>query len=577
MDATALSPSVAPGPERHARFEPSPPRPWLRYYPEGVPSEIDPSKYSSLVDLLDRCTARYADRPAFSNMGVTLSYRTLADKSRAFAAFLQHEWDLRQGDRIAVMIPNLLQYPVAAFGALRAGLTLVNTNPLYTGRELQHQLVDSGASVIVILENYAHVLAQVLGHTPIKHVIVTKIGDMLPQPRAFIVNAVVAHVKRLVPPFNISHAVGFRDALKRGARWHPHAVALGHDDIAILQYTGGTTGASKGAMLSHGNIVANVLQGAACHGAVIGDQGEIVITALPLYHIFAFTINCLSFMELGGLNHLITDPRNLKGFVAELRKLRFSCMTGVNTLFIHLMNTPGFADLDFSTLKLTVGGGMAVQRPVAERWQALTGRPILEGYGLTECSPLVCCNPLDAREYSGSAGIPVPSTECSIRDEEGRAVAQGTSGELWIRGPQVMKGYWHRPEETAKVLGPDGWLRTGDIAQIDERGYIKLVDRVKDMITVSGFKVYPNEVEEVVASHRSVLEAAVIGVPDPDTGEAVKLFVVPRPGSDIDPEELQEHCKKQLCAYKVPRQMVLRSVLPKSNVGKVLRRALRDE
>jgi long-chain acyl-CoA synthetase len=577
MDATALSPSVAPGPERRARFEPPPTRPWLKYYPEGVPSEIDPNKYSSLVDLLDRCADRYADRPAFSNMGVTLSYRTLADKSRAFAAFLQYQWHVSQGDRIAIMMPNLLQYPVAAFGALRAGLTVVNTNPLYTGRELQYQLVDSGASVIVILENYAHVLAQVLAHTPIKHVIVTKIGDMLPQPRAMIVNSVVAHVKRLVPPFNISHAVGFRDAIKRGARWHPHAVALGHDDIAMLQYTGGTTGGSKGAMLSHGNIVANVLQGAAWHGAVIGDQGEIVITALPLYHLFAFTVNCLSFMELGGLNHLITDPRNLKGFVAELRKLRFSCMTGVNTLFTYLMNTPGFADLDFSTLKLTMGGGMAVQRPVAERWQALTGQPILEGYGLTECSPLVCANPLDAREYSGYAGIPVPSTECSIRDEEGRAVAHGTSGELWIRGPQVMKGYWHRPEETAKVLGPDGWLRTGDIAQMDERGYIKLVDRIKDMISVSGFKVYPNEVEEVVASHPSVLEAAVIGVPDPDTGEAVKLFVVPRPGSTIDPEELREHCKGQLAAYKVPRQVVLRTALPKSNVGKVLRRALRDE
>jgi long-chain acyl-CoA synthetase len=509
-------------------------------------------------------------------MGTTLSYRAVADKSRAFAAFLQHEWHLVQGDRIALMMPNLLQYPVAAFGALRAGLTLVNTNPLYTARELQNQLVDSGATAIVVLENYAHVLAQALAHTPIKHVMVTKVGDMLPQPRAAIINTVVAHVKRLVPPFNIAHAVGLRDALKRAAKLHPHAVALDHDDIAILQYTGGTTGVSKAAMLSHGNIVANVLQGAAWHGAVLDDEGETVITALPLYHIFAFTINCLSFMELGGLNYLITDPRNLKGFVAELRRVPFNCLTGVNTLFIHLMNTPGFADLDFSTVKLTMGGGMAVQRPVAERWQALTGHPILEGYGLTECSPLVCANPLDAREYSGYAGIPVPSTDCSIRDDQGQPVASGVSGELWIRGPQVMKGYWRRPEETAKVLEPDGWLRTGDIAQIDERGYIKLVDRVKDMITVSGFKVYPNEVEEVVASHPSVLEAAVIGVPDPDTGEAVKLFVVPRKGTSIDPEDLRGYCRDQLVAYKVPKQIVLRADLPKSNVGKVLRRALKD-
>ncbi len=576
MDATVVSPSLAERNEPPPPFEPAPPRPWLAHYPKAVPDTIDPSKYSSLVDALDRCAERYGDRPAFSNMGATLSYRGLADRSRAFAAFLQHEWHLAQGDRIAIMIPNLLQYPVAAFGALRAGLTLVNTNPLYTGRELQNQLVDCGASAIVILENYAHVLAQVLGHTPVKHVIVTKVGDMLPQPRALIVNTVVAHVKRLVPPFNISHAVAFRDALRRGARLHPHAVALGHDDIAMLQYTGGTTGVSKGAMLTHGNIVANFLQGAAWHGAVIGLEGEVIVTALPLYHIFAFTINCLSFMELGGHNYLITDPRNLQGFVAELSRIPFNCLTGVNTLFCHLLNTPGFADLDFSTLKLTIGGGMAVQRPVAERWQEVTGVPVLEGYGLTECSPLVCANPLDAREFSGYAGIPVPSTDCSIRDDTGRPVASGIPGELWIRGPQVMKGYWQKPEETSRVLTPDGWLRTGDIAQMDERGYIKLVDRVKDMITVSGFKVYPNEVEEVVAAHPSVLEAAVIGVPDADTGEAVKLFVVARQGSHIDTDELRRHCKEQLVAYKVPRQIVVRKELPKSNVGKVLRRALRD-
>ncbi len=576
MDATALSPGIAERAEGRPSGAAPTTRPWLAYYPKAVPSEIDPDKYSSLVDAVDRCTARYGDRPAFTNIGATLSYRAVAEKSRAFAAFLQHEWHLAQGDRIAIMMPNLLQYPVGAFGALRAGLTVVNANPLSTARELQSQLVDSGARAIVILENYAHVLAQVLAHTPVKHVIVTKIGDMLPQPRALIVNSVVAHVKRLVPPFNISHAVWFRDALRRGARMHAHAVALGHDALAMLQYTGGTTGTSKAAMLTHGNIVANLLQGAAWHAAVIEEEGETVITALPLYHIFAFTINCLSFMELGGHNHLITDPRNLKGFVAELRRIPFNCLTGVNTLFCHLMNTPGFAELDFSTLKLTIGGGMAVQRPVAERWQAITGRPILEGYGLTECSPLVCANPLDAPEYSGYAGIPVPSTECSIRDEAGRPVASGSSGELCIRGPQVMKGYWQKPEETARVFTPDGWLKTGDIAQIDARGYIKLVDRVKDMITVSGFKVYPNEVEEVVASHPAVLEAAVIGVPDADTEEAVKLFVVARQGASIDPEELRRYCKEQLLPYKIPRQIVVRTELPKSNVGKVLRRALRD-
>ncbi len=568
-DNTAMGWAGVPVPDPYAG------RHWLGSYPKSVPAEVNVNSYGSLVDLFEQVTARYRDRPAFANLGAVLTYGGLEEKSRAFAGFLQGRLGLKPGERLAIMLPNLLQFPVAAFGGLRAGQVLVNTNPLYTPRELHHQLVDSGATSIVILENYAHVLAKVLPETAVKHVIITRLGGLLPWPRRHIINLVVKRIKRLVPEFRIDHAVSFREALETGKKYTLRPTALGHSDLAMLQYTGGTTGVSKAAMLSHGNMIANTLQSVAWHGPVIGDSGELVVTAIPLYHIFAFTINCLSFLALGGQNLLITDPRNLKAFVSELRKTRFTCITGVCTLFNHLMNTPGFADLDFSSLKLCVAGGAAMQAPVAARWQAMTGCPIIEGYGLTESSPLVCANPLEFKEHNGTIGLPVPSTECSIRDDDGVAVALGVAGELCVRGPQVMKGYWSRPDETAKVFTSDGWMRTGDIASMDARGFIRLVDRKKDLILVSGFSVYPNEIEEVVAEHPGVLEAAAFGIPDPDTGEAIKLVVVKK-DPKLSADRLLVHCRNNLVGYKVPKHIVFKDQLPKSNVGKVLRRVLRD-
>ncbi|MDX1513219.1 MAG: AMP-binding protein [Gammaproteobacteria bacterium] len=550
---------------------------WLKSYPEGIPPEIDPDAYASVNEIFDQSAVHYAERPAFSNFGVTLTYAELDQRCRAFAAYLEKKVGLKKGDRIAIMMPNLLQYPVAMFGALRAGLTVVNTNPLYTRRELQHQLSDAGVSAIVILENFAHVLERCIDETPVKTVITTRMGDMLPFPKSALVNFVVKFVKRMVPPFSIDGAIDFRSALAEGENLNLTPVKVEGGDIAFLQYTGGTTGVAKGAMLSHRNIVANVEQATAWLKPVIKQsEKEIVITALPLYHIFALTANCLTFMRGGGLNYMITNPRDMKNFVKELGKVRFTAITGVNTLFNGLLNTPGFDQVDFSHLHISLGGGMAVQRSVAERWKKATGQPLLEAYGLTETSPAVCINPLDRKDFSGSIGIPVPSTEVCIRGEDGSDLGFGEPGELCVRGPQVMQGYWKRPEETSKSIDADGWFKTGDIATIDDKGYVRIVDRKKDMILVSGFNVYPNEVEDVVASHPDVLEVGAIGVPDEHSGEVVKLVVVKK-NPALTEEQLREYCKENLTNYKRPEFITFTRELPKSNVGKILRRELREQ
>ncbi|MGH8582145.1 MAG: AMP-binding protein [Gammaproteobacteria bacterium] len=550
---------------------------WLKSYPAGVPADIDVQRYASLNALLEESFARHAERPAFHNLGCTLGYGALDRMSRSLAAFLQDGLGLKRGERVVVMLPNLLQYPVAAFSVLRAGLVLVNTNPLYTPRELHHQLADSGAAAIILLENQAHTLAEAMAGTGLRHVIVSRIGDLLSWPRRVMTNLVVKHVRRMVRPYRLPGAIGFLEALQAGAGKALVRHPLGHDDPAVLQYTGGTTGVAKAAVLTHGNLVANTLQSLAWHAPVVDENGGgVVVTAIPLYHIFAFTINCLTYVALGGLNRLITDPRDLPAFVEELRRSHFTCISGVNTLFNHLLHTPGFETLDFSSLKITIGGGMAVQRVVAERWREVTGRTLIEGFGLTETSPLACANPLNAEEFSGTIGLPIPSTEACVRDDDGAPLGIGIPGELWLRGPQVMQGYWQRPDETAKVLSPDGWLRTGDIAVMDERGYFKIVDRKKDLILVSGFNVFPNEIEEVIAAHPGVLEVAAIGVPDSDTGEAVKVFVV-RKDPALDEAGLRTYCKQNLVGYKRPHHIVFREQLPKSNVGKILRRILRDE
>jgi long-chain acyl-CoA synthetase len=548
---------------------------WLGAYPERVPAEIDTDRFESLAHMFQESVARFGDRPAFANMGRTLSYRELDTLSEYFAGFLQSHLGLRKGDRFAIMLPNLLQYPVALFGALRAGLTVVNVNPLYTPRELRHQLEDSGTKTVLILENFAHVLEECLADTSVENVITTRIGDLMPFPKSAIVNLVVKYVKHMVPAFHIDNAVRFTDAISRGASAPFAAVELSHDDLAFLQYTGGTTGVAKGAMLTHGNMVANIEQSTAWIGPYLTTGEEIVITALPLYHIFALTANCFAFVKIGGLNHLITNPRDMAGFVRELSGVRFTGITGVNTLFNGLLNTPGFADVDFSALKMSIGGGTAVQAAVAKRWREVTGTTLLEAYGLTETSPTVCINPFDAETFSGSIGLPVSSTECCIKNDDGETVGVGEVGELCVRGPQVMKGYWERPDETDACIEPEGWLHTGDIARFDERGFVYLVDRKKDMILVSGFNVYPSEIEEVVSAHPDVLEVGAIGVPDEQTGEAVKIIVVKRnPG--LTKEALDEHCRANLTGYKRPKQVEFTSELPKSNVGKILRRELRE-
>jgi long-chain acyl-CoA synthetase len=549
-------------------------RVWLGQYPKGVPADIDPGAYDSLAQVLEQSCDRFRELPAYQNLGVTLSYDDVDRLTQDFASYLQNVLGLNRGDRVAVMMPNLLQYPIAVFGVLRAGMVVVNVNPLYTARELEHQLKDSAARAIVIVENVCATLQEVIDKVPLEAVITTQVGDLAPFPKSLITNLVVKRVKKMVPPWHIPGTIPFRTALARGKAQPYHRVALGHDDVAFLQYTGGTTGLSKGATLSHGNLVANLVQMHAWVGAGMVDGQEIVVTALPLYHIFALTVNCLLFLYVGGKNILITNPRDMPGFVREVAASRFTAFTGVNTLFNGLLNSPGFAEIDFKTLKFAMGGGAAVQQAVAERWQKVTGVPLIEGYGLSETSPVVSVCPLDKAGWNGTIGVPVPSTRVALRDDADRPVAIGEAGELCVKGPQVMRGYWQKPEDNAKAFTADGYLRTGDIAVMDPRGYFKIVDRKKDMILVSGFNVYPNEIENVVALHPGVLEAACIGVPDEKTGEAVKVFVVKKdPGLTV--EALREHCRHNLTGYKVPKLIEFRDALPKSNVGKILRRELR--
>ena len=549
---------------------------WLKSYPPGIPAEIDVSEFASIGDMFLQSCRQFGERTAYVNMGKSIRFDELETLSGQFAAYLQGELKLPKGTRIALMMPNVMQYPVAMYGALRAGYTVVNCNPLYTARELEHQLKDSGAEAIVILDNFAHTLQQVLPHTPIKHVVVTRLGDMLGGLKGGLVNFVVKHIKKMVPAWNLPGHKRFNDILAIGARHTLKPVTVGHDDIAYLQYTGGTTGVAKGAMLTHRNIIGNLQQAHAWIKPFLGDKPEVIITALPLYHIFSLTANCLTFFKIGATNILITNPRDIPGFIKELGKVRFTAITGVNTLFNALLNNPAFEKVDFSSLRITLGGGMAVQQAVAERWKKVTGRPLIEAYGLTETSPAVCINPLDLQEFNHAIGLPVSSTEVSIRDDEGVEVGVGQPGELCVKGPQVMAGYWNRPDETAKVMTADGFLRTGDVATIDPDGFVRIVDRKKDMILVSGFNVYPNEVEDIVAGHPGVVEVAAVGVPDPRSGEAVKVFVV-RKDPALTKEALIAYCRDNLTGYKVPHHVEFRDELPKTNVGKILRRALRDD
>ena len=551
-------------------------RPWLANYPAGVPADIDVNKYQSITEVLEVSCEKYRHKPAYMNMGKALSYDEVDKLSTQFASYLINDLKLKKGDRVAIMLPNVLQYPIAAFGILRAGLTVVNTNPLYTARELKHQLNDSGASAIVVLDNFAATLAEVLPQAPsVKHVVTTAIGDMLGFPKSLITNLVVRHVKKMVPKYRIDHEVRFNDALTLGSMSTLPKIEIGHEDIAFLQYTGGTTGVAKGAMLTHKNMVANMLQASAWLGTNLRESQEIVVTAIPLYHIFALNANCLVFLQIGGASLLITNPRDMPGFVKELSKVKFSVITGVNTLFNGLLNTPGFDQLDFSNMRLTLGGGMAVQRTVAEKWKKVTKCTLVEAYGLTETSPAACINPLDLAEYNGSIGMPIPSTDVCIQNDDGKILGVGEVGELCVQGPQVMRGYWQRPEETAKVITPDGWLHTGDIAKMDEKGYFYIVDRKKDMILVSGFNVYPNEIEDVVAACPGVLECAAIGIPDEKSGEAVKVVIVKK-DPNLTAETVKEYCRHNLTGYKLPKVIEFRDSLPKTNVGKILRRELRD-
>ena len=549
---------------------------WLQSYQHGVPAEVDINEFQSLGEMFEKSVARYRDRVAYVNMGATLTYGELDTLSRDFAAYLQSDLKLARGARIAIMMPNVLQYPVCMLGALRAGYTVVNCNPLYTPRELEHQLKDSGAEAIVILANFAHTLEQVLEQTAIKHIVIARLGDMLGFAKGSLVNFVVKYVKKMVPAWHLPSPVDFGKALSRGAGGEFKMVAVAPGDLAFLQYTGGTTGVSKGAMLTHRNILANLAQVYAWIIPDVEEGREFVVTALPLYHIFALTANCFTFLRIGASNLLITNPRDIPAFVGELAKCPFTVFIGVNTLFNALLHNETFLALDFSHLKISLGGGMAVQKAVAERWKKVTGTPLIEAYGLTETSPAATINPLNSPEYNGSIGLPISSTDVAIRNDSGADVALGERGELCIRGPQVMTGYYNRPEETANVFMADGFLRTGDVAVMDQKGYLRIVDRKKDMILVSGFNVYPNEVEDVVAMHPGVLEVASVGIPDERSGEAVKIFVVKKDPT-LSAAQLIAHCREHLTGYKVPSQVEFRSELPKTNVGKILRRQLRDE
>lgn len=552
-------------------------KPWLKTYQEmGVAADVDMGRYRSICDVFGQSCRKFAGKPAFQSMGKVLTYADVDALSDQFASYLQNVLKLPRGSRVAVMMPNILQYPVALFGILKAGMVAVNTNPLYTPRELEHQLNDSGAETIVVLENFANTLEIVLPRTGIRNVVVGSIGEMFGLLKGTLMNFVIRKVKKMVPDYRIEGAVAFQTALKQGAAHTLQPVELSQSDTAFLQYTGGTTGVAKGAVLTHGNIIANMLQGAEWIGDRLKEGEEVVTAALPLYHILALTINLMIFMQSGAKVLLITNPRDLPAFVADLKKNRVTVFIGLNTLFNALANREDFAALDFSAYKLTLGGGMATQKAVAEKWKNVTGTPIVEAYGLTEASPGVCCNPLDIPAYTGCIGLPIPGTDIELRDSDGNVVPQGEPGEMWIKGPQVMQGYWQRPEETAKVFDGRGFLGTGDIAVMDEKGWFKLVDRKKDMIVVSGFNVYPNEVEDVAVLHPKVLEAACIGVKSEQSGEAVKLFVVKKDES-LSEEELRAFCREHLTAYKVPRHIEFRDELPKSNVGKILRRELRSE
>jgi long-chain acyl-CoA synthetase len=548
---------------------------WLKSYPKGVPAELPPSRFRSLREMFESAFTAFPERPAYANMGTTISYQQLDRLSLQFASYLQQTLGLTRGERVAIMLPNILQYPVVLCGIFRAGCVVVNVNPLYTGRELEHQLKDSGAKCIIILENFAHTLADIIQHTNVRHTIVTGLGDLLSFPRGLLTNLVMRYVKRSVPGYALPGSLRFMNTLRLGAAQQLKPVELGFADIAFLQYTGGTTGISKGAMLSHRNMVCNVEQTIIWQaGAYAGLDAIIAITALPLYHIFSLQGNCLTVMAQGGLNVLITNPRDFEGFAKEMARYPFNLFTAVNTMFAALLHTKNFARIDFSALRVCVGGGMAVQPAVAKEWRERTGSPILQGYGLTETSPVAIVNPVD-EEFSGSIGLPVPSTKVSIRDDNGRELPLGSVGEICIKGPQVMEGYWRRPDETANVMLPNGWLRTGDIGRVDERGYVFIEDRKKDMINVSGFNVYPNEIENVVVEMNGILEAAAIGIPDVHSGEAVKVFAV-RKNNSVTEQDVLDYCHANLTNYKRPKVVEFRDTLPKTNVGKILRRALRD-
>ena len=553
-------------------------KPWLSSYPPYVPAEIDTHQYRSLVDLFQQTVAEFADSPAYSNMGKELSYAQVDQFSKALAAYLIRGAGMQPGERIAIMLPNVLQYPIALFAGLRAGLIVVNTNPMYTERELAHQLQDSGATAIVILDNFAHTLQAILPEVPqLKTIITTGIGDLLGDFKGLLVNAVVKYVKKMVPTYQLPTALRFRQALNLGQHYADHFQDANpqHEDIAFLQYTGGTTGVAKGAMLSHRNLIANILQADAWTAKDLINGQEIFITALPLYHVFALTANGFFAVRLGAKNVLITNPRDMPAFLKELQKHAFTFISGVNTLFNAMLNHPDIHKVNFSALKIILGGGMAVQRAVADKWKQVTSVTLLEAYGLTETSPAVCINPVDLPEYNGMIGLPLSSTEVSIRDINGDALDFEQAGELWVKGPQVMQGYWQRPDETAKVMRPEGWLRTGDIALMNSQGYVKLVDRLKDMVLVSGFNVYPNEIEDILALHPKILEAGVIGIKDDYSGEVVKAFIVKKDPS-LTEEEVRDYCRRELSAYKCPKQIVFVDNLPKSNVGKILRKELRN-
>lgn len=547
---------------------------WLKSYPKGVKSEIDLNSFSSIVDVFNDAVQRYGDKPCFTNLNHTITYDELDLMSDHFASYLLNVCKLKKGDRIAIQMPNLLQYPVVLFGALKAGMIVVNTNPLYTDREMEHQFKDADCKALVIVDLYAHLLQKIISHTDLQHVIVTSVGDMLPFPKKYIVNTVIKYVKKMVPDYSLPLSVRFTDALKIGSEMSFDGAKLTLDDIAFLQYTGGTTGVAKGAMLTHKNIVANMLQTFEWLGPKIVRGEEIALTPLPLYHIFSLTVNCLTLMAFGAHNILITNPRDIPDFIKTMAKYKPTVMSGVNTLFNALMNHKDFLTIDLSHLKMSVAGAMALQEVVAKKWLKLTNSPLVEGYGLTETSPVACCNPIDGTDRTGTIGLPFPSTDIKLIDDSGKEVGPGEMGELCVKGPQVMKGYWQRPDETAKVMDGE-WLKTGDIAIVDKDGFFKIVDRKKDMILVSGFNVYPNEVEDVIASHPAVLEVAAIGVPDEHSGEIVKIFVVKK--SDVTGDDLIAFSRKKLTGYKVPKKVEFRTELPKSNVGKILRKDLRKE